>query len=310
VPAIPSKHILEIDVLGRKQTVALSADGTIPEPLILANATGTIAFVLEKGTRVIDTAGNPLDRLELKLADLSAEGLNIKSLPNDVALLSPVYRLTGYRHGAETPLLFVPPAIITLEYDGHNLAENIDMPFIAYLEQDEGLVPLEPPEGSMFEIGKARAGLSHASLLAVAARLLPDPPPLPALFKVRGLEIVPGQIEPGQAVTISLVVINEGETEGSHELYLQVDGIVRMVKKVTVAAQGSEKVTFELSGLVEGTHQVEVAGLRGMVEVVSVPSTVHSSVDWLFFNLGVGAMVLIGLVLLYYVKRRSRPQKL
>ncbi len=102
-----------------------------------------------------------------------------------------------------------------------------------------------------------------------------------------------------------LNVVNEGETGGSYELYLKIDGIVRMIRRVTLSAMDSQTISFEISDIAVGEHKISVAGLTGQFSVVSrMPVPVLSTVNWLIFDLGIAAVVVAGLLALYLVRRR------
>jgi hypothetical protein len=167
------------------------------------------------------------------------------------------------------------------------------------------LIPIEPATGTIVEIGKAKAQINHASLFVVAAKLVPPPPPLPPTFEVSNLIINPGQSKMGQPVIISFEIANVGETVGSYQLQLKIDGIVRIVREITLAAKSSETPSFEIDNLSVGRHEVKVAGLSGYFKVVStavLPPT--SAIDWLMLDLSIAAVVCAGLLTLYLFRRR------
>jgi len=229
-------------------------------------------------------------------------------VPDDIVILSPVYKLTGYTRGMEaTGINFDPFAMLTIRYDPRDLPENAFLPFIATYTDDEGLVRLQPPPDSTVGIGEAKALIYHASLFVVATEVAPPPPPLPARFEASNLTINPQQAQLGQPVTISLTITNEGAIEGSFELHLIIDGIVRMVTEITLAGKGSETLTFEVSNLAVGKHQVKIAGLTEQFRIVmtTTPPT-EGGVNWLLIDMSVGAALVIGALVLYLTTRRSR----
>ena len=200
---------------------------------------------------------------------------------------------------------FNPPATLTILYDPKSLPENVLPPFVACYTADQILVPLEPPPGTALEIGKATAEISHASLFFVAAKLMPPPLPLPPKFAVSNLIINPRQGRIGQSVIINLEIANDGETAGSYQLQLKIDGIVRAVKEITLAAKSTEKVSLEIQNLSVGEHDVEVAGLSGNFRIIStavLPS--GQAVDWPTLDLTIGAVVCATLLTLYLFRRK------
>jgi len=288
-------------MLGETGRLEIGADGTLRESLTLTDRSRNFVLDIDSGTKVTGSRDVELSRIELRITDESIV------VPDDIVVVSPIYKLTGYTRNMEiTRINLEPPARLTITYDPKNLPENTFLPFIANYTDEEGLVQLQPPPGETVEIGKAKAQISHASLFFVAAKLIPAPPPLPPKFQVSNLIINPIQGKMGQPVVISLEIANDGETAGSYELQLKLDGIVRMVREITLAAKSSEIVSFEIHNLSVGRHQVEVAGQSGQFRIVSTAiSPVESTIDWLTLDLSIGAVVIIGLLTLYLVRRRS-----
>jgi len=298
--------LLEVDMLDEQASVEIGADGTLSEASTLTDRSGNFIIYIDGGTRVTGLGGMELSRIELRITDESIV------VPGDIVILSPIYKLIGYTRSMEvTPINFDPPARLTIKYDPQNLPENIFLPFIANYTDEQGLIRLQPPPDSTDEIGKAKALISHESLFVVAAEVLPPPPPLPARFEASNLTINPKQAQLGQPVTVSVTIINEGATEGSFELHLIIDGIVRMVKEVTLAGKSSETLTFEVSNLAAGKHQVKLAGLTENFKIVRITIPLEESrVNWLLLDVSVGAAIIIGALVLYLTTRRSRQVRL
>ena len=293
---------LGINMLGREITVQIEADGTLREPLTLTDAGGNFVVEVDGDAKITGSDGILLSRIELTIVEESIV------TPEDTVILSPVYKLTGYIDGAETPRInFSPPARLTVSYNPDDLPENTFPPFVAYYTAERGLAPIGEPPDSVVEIGKAKAWISYASLFVVAAKVAPPPPPLPAKFGVGSLTINPGQAPLGQPIIITLSIANEGETEGSYELYLKIDGVIRTVKEVTLPAKSSRLVSFEVSNLAVGTHRVTVAGLLGQFKTVSTAVLpAKSPIDWFTLDMSIAGAVVVGFLLLYLFKLRAR----
>jgi len=294
--------LLEVDMLGKTDKVEISADGILSEPLTLTDRSSDFIIDIKSGSRISGSGGTELSRIELRIADESIV------VPDDIVILSPIYELRGYTRNMQiTGINFTPPATLTIRYDPKNLPENTFPPFIANYTDEQGLVQLPLPPDGTIEIGKAMALISHASLFAVAAEVLPPPPPLPARFEASNLIINPQQAQFGEPITIIFTITNEGETTGSTELYLIIDGIVRVVKDITLSAKSSETLTFEVSNLSAGKHQVKIAGLSEQFSVVKAATlTEESRVNWLVIDLSVGTAFIMGALVLYFIIKRSR----
>ena len=295
--------LLEINMLEQESSIEIGADGILREALRLTDRNGNFVIDIDSGTKMTGVGNVELSRIELRITDESIV------VPDDVVVLSPIYKLTGYTHSMEvTRINFEPPARLTISYDPQDLPENAFLPFIINYTDEQGLVRLEPPPGSVVEIGKAKAEISNASLFAVVVELAPPPPPLPARFEASNLTINPQQAQLGQTVTISLTIANEGATEGSFELHLIIDGIVRMVREITLGGKSSETLTFEVSNLAVGSHHVKIAGLTEQFRIVmtATPAGEERGVNWLVIDVSVGAGLIMGALVLYFITRRSR----
>jgi len=291
---------LETNMLGKEQKVEIEADGILRKALNLTDPDGNFVIEIDSGSKITGSDGILLTRIELTVVEESV------AVPEDTVILSSTYKLTGYINEVESSQInFNPPAKLTISYNPRDLPENVLLPFVARYTADQILVPLEPPPGVVVEIGKATAGISHASLFFVAAKLIPPPPPLPPKFEVSNLIINPRQGRIGQPVSINLEIANDGETAGSYQLQLKIDGIVRAVKEIILAAKSTEKVSFEIRNMSVGKHDVEIAGISGNFRIIStavVPSM--PAVDWLTLDLTIGAVMCATMLALYLFRRR------
>jgi hypothetical protein len=164
---------------------------------------------------------------------------------------------------------------------------------------------------SLIETGKVKGLVSGESIFCVAVELAPPPPPLPAKFEASNLIINPQKTFAGETVTISVTIANKGETEGSYELHLIVDGIVRTIEEVTLSAQSTETLTFEVSNLSAGVHQVKIADLSGEFEVVRMEVIIkETKFNWLLLDVIVGSVMAIGAIVLYFQISRARRARL
>jgi hypothetical protein len=97
---------------------------------------------------------------------------------------------------------------------------------------------------------------------------------MPATFATSTLSITPAEVTPEEKVTISVVIANTGDVEGTYVATLKIDGVVEATKELTLDAAGSETVVFSTSRDVPGTYDVNVDALSGsfiVKEVVPPP---------------------------------------
>lgn len=95
----------------------------------------------------------------------------------------------------------------------------------------------------------------------------------PAAFSVSNLSIQPAQVQPNEAVNFSVLVDNTGGTEGSYAVVLKINGAVEADKTITIAAGGSQTVTFSVTRKEASSYTVAVDGLSAVFTVVAAPAT-------------------------------------
>ena len=306
-PTPTPETVLPVVIVSAQFAVKVEVDGiTVQETSKLADNAGNFVIDIAKGTRITGPDEKALDKFELTVVKERIEEL--VKVPENMVTLGPVYKVTGHRDGEELSRVnFEPYVTITISYDPRDLPENALPPFIVNFDRDGNPVRLSTPPGSIFELGKAKAVVYHASYFAVMVELAPPPPPLPPHFKVSNLIVSPGEARPGQPVSISIDIANEGAIGGSYELYLTVDGVVRAVKEITIEPNSVTTVRFEVYDLAPGRHQVKLAGLTGEFRVIStVVSLPGTPIDWSLFDLSVVGLIAAGLLATYLVIRRLR----
>ena len=312
-PAIPSPTppaTLPVVMVTARFAVKVEADGiTVQEASRLADNAGKFVIDIARGTRITGPDGKPLDNCELAVVKERVEEL--VAVPKNAVALSPVYKITGHRDSAELSRVnFEPYVIITMSYDPKDLPENALPPFIVNFDRDGNPVRLDSPPGATFELGKAKGIAYHASYFAVMAELAPAPPPLPPHFKASNLVVSPGQARPGQPVSISIDIANDGAAAGTYELYLTIDGVVRAVKEITIEPNSITTLTFEVSDLAAGRHQIKLAGLTGEFRIIDAIITPPGTpVDWSFVDLTVVGLLAAGVLVTYLVIRRLRESE-
>ncbi len=117
-----------------------------------------------------------------------------------------------------------------------------------------------PPQTVTLSAGETR------TVTGFYTELVPAPE-----FELSNLVVDPSEVGPGETVTVSIVVTNVGELEGTCTVTLKINNIVEATEDVTLAGGATETVTFPVSRDVEGTYNVEVDGLTGTFVVTTPP---------------------------------------
>ena len=114
----------------------------------------------------------------------------------------------------------------------------------------------------------------------------PPTPPRPAEFELSDLIISPEEVEPGDEVTISVLVTNIGEETGDYTVTLGVENIIAIMSEEEVTLEGGESKTvpFAFTMNTEGTYQVEVDGLTGSFTVKALPKPAEFEVSNLIIS--------------------------
>lgn len=127
-----------------------------------------------------------------------------------------------------------------------------------------------------------------------------------ASFSITNLLISPSEVDIGENVTISILVTNTGDVPGSYEAVLKINGVVEVIKGVTLNAGASEEILFTTVKDVAGGYSVEVSGLEGSFTVREKlePPVTPTFPIWAI----IGVIVAAGL-LLFFLVRRKRAAK-
>lgn len=106
-----------------------------------------------------------------------------------------------------------------------------------------------------------------------------NPPQTPANFNISQLTISPSEVEVGEEVGISVMVINTGSFTEDYAVSLIInDGLVE-TKGITLDGGAEQQVTFSIIREMPGTYNVAIDGVSGMFTVTAVQSLPGSSVS-------------------------------
>jgi hypothetical protein len=225
------------------------------------SANDILTVYIPKGTIALDKDGKRLQSFKVTVNENPPpppEGAHIIGLAFDV---SP--------DGA----IFDPPITFTWSYDADDLPENVveDDLIAAFYDEEAGIwTELECSVDSNKDI--ITALVDHCTTFAIIGRVAPVFTPAPAAFSVSNLSILPTSVEPNEAVTITALVANTGDTEGNYEVSLKINGVERIERVVTVPAADFSVVSFTVTEENAGSYSVAVDGLEGSFTVIAPPS--------------------------------------
>jgi hypothetical protein len=90
----------------------------------------------------------------------------------------------------------------------------------------------------------------------------------PASFAVSNLTVTPGTINSDETVTISVDIMNTGETAGNYTAALKINGSQEATQDVELEGGASKNVNFSISKNVPGDYTVSLDSLTGKFSVI------------------------------------------
>ena len=293
----PPIKYLTVDWEGNSVTKRLRANDVLSLDLLGPSPDGCHSLWLEQDTHapIVDEEVYYLIVIrELELED-------IPPLPeNTIAIVAVDITPTG--------AVFNKDIILTLCFS--QLPENALNVTISYYGGVSGVwVPLKSTLGEQDGMLTISAPLRHFTIFAVLAEFAPPSPPPPAHFVASGLSIetsvekiwetVTFVTKTGESVTITASLANDGGQEGTYTVVLKLDGETVDTEIVTLGAGQSQPVSFTVSGLDYGQHEVEVAGL-------SDEFTTSRTITWWLIIVIIVAIGLIVWGVVWWRRRRRR----
>ncbi|MBA7603369.1 hypothetical protein ES703_10476 [subsurface metagenome] len=306
----PNYQQLKIDILGKVTWARVSSSGEFLDSFVATDPDNKHSLELERGTKVTCPNGKVPRRIEMRVCE------EPPLPPSGMEMIGPAYDLTGcISDSVPCSLIFDKPAALTLGFDLDWLPENTSSIVITSYEPEYGWTELEPAYSSVAQAGnEVTVLISHTSIFAIFARIAPSPPS--AKFELSELAIDPAQTEVGEPVTISTIVQNTGDLAGSYEVTLKINDVVEATSEVTLDGGASESVTFTVDREEAGSYSVSIDGLSGSFTVTAPEEAEDASTDgaaledgtsvnWPVLGGVIAAVVIIGLLIFFVVRRRA-----
>ena len=132
------------------------------------------------------------------------------------------------------------------------------------------------------------------------------------------VKINPPEAGSGENVSISVTVLNSGGASGSYNLVLKINGLIENTQEITVPAGVSRDINFDVTKDVAGTYQVDINGLTGSfivtknstttmttTQITTTPGPVKTANSMRVLAIGLGAVVVVGLLIYLLIRRRA-----
>ncbi|TET19608.1 hypothetical protein E3J74_05840 [Candidatus Bathyarchaeota archaeon] len=180
--------------------------------------------------------------------------------------------------GSNMTIFSLGASRVLLEYDTVELTEKESGVWTLLVQNPYNLTVYLPEESAIVYLNEMPTSIDTEDG-TITLSLYPDeweisyvlPIIGPALFRVSDLTVNPAEVEVGNEVTVSLVLTNIGEEEGSYTLALKVNQVVEDTKTITLDAGASTAVQFKVTKEEAGTYDVEIGELSGGFNVKEAP---------------------------------------
>lgn len=293
-----SYNFVIVDILGKETVVGTDINGKTLETVIATDRTGRFSIHLPEGTSITTTDGMVPSRISLTAA-------NASSLPNGPpgAETVAVYNFSGYLgNGKLVKASISPMSEIVVGLDTSALPRGSTI--MGLYQLDAGSWSRLSPISETTVTWEVRSYIGNTGALAVfaasggtLARLAVQD------FQVK-MEVnemwwpLVLMTNRGGSITVSIAIVNEGNSSGSYDLTMILDGEQVASERVALEPGESKNITFRATNLGDGTHEVTVGG-----ETQSFVT--GTTVEWPSFIVIIVAIV-AGVLLL---TRKRKPKK-
>ncbi len=239
-------------------TPYINNDGLFNLATVLKSQDGKIEINIQKGVLSKTTDGTTLKVVKILPSN--------EELPviNNNQYISMTYDL------APDSVTFSPPLTLIFNYNSAELPIDIDLNSLVIAKYDKHNKTWQTCQSIHDKPGsRVITNVDHFSKYALAGNRLTQTAGLntntnsPAFFTVTNLAVNSDTFVQGNPVYISAKVNNTGETDGSCEVMLKLDGVVIKTKRVDLNGGTTSDITFEVDNLTPGNHFIDINGASG-----------------------------------------------
>jgi hypothetical protein len=255
---------ISTNVLGTTSSFSTSG-GTVPAAASFSSASGKMGISLAANTALSLPAGSQQITV-IQLATTPAPPANSKVIE-------------AYAFGPDNTT-FSPAASVTVKYDPAGLPADVQESnlYLALLENSNWT---EVPSTVNTQAKTVTAQVSHFSTYALLGRVTADtttPVPsttpaattvAPSAFSTSDLAVSPVSVKTGEAVTVSVRVVNGGTSEATKTVVLKINDQVESQKDVKLVPGKSQVVSFNVVRADPGQYRVSVDGQSASFSVTA-----------------------------------------
>ncbi len=300
--ALGNDHLITFDMLGRDTIVDVNSTGVVQETVQASDPTDLDHIDIYQGTRIITTNGSVPSGLVLS----SVTNGTYPSAPIGTVEIGNKYLLSGFNGRYPAEVLFLDVAGLTISFDRNQFPSGYDRSMIFQLATDGNWTEMIGWTGVSSSSWEARGDIDSTGLYVVAAAN--DSFGSTAFISSSSLVVSPSVVDywspltiyrsTGGSVMVSVVLTNTGDSDGTDDVSLMIDGGTYDSLLVDIPAGESRQVTMNATGIAEGDHVIWVAGIEGGLYT-------ESYVNWPLIFLMIFICGIITLVLV----RRVGPER-
>jgi len=278
-------------------SLRVDPEGTVQTTCCLTSTDGNLILDIAKDSVLLDSAGKALTVLS------ASHDRSPPKAPAGKTVIA-AYNITP--SGAT----FDPAIALTIKYDEGALPEDCAESGLCICCWDGGKYC---DRDTTCDIAQdiSCCQVNHLTTFALIGTIAP-PAAAPAAFSVSNLTIQPSEVNPKEAVTITVSVAITGEVEDSYSVVLKINEVKEAEKSVTVAAGASEDVSFTVTREEAASYDVVVDGLSGSFTVKAPPAAVpappvpevRTPLNWPLIGGLIGGGIVVVLLIFFLVRRR------
>ena len=155
----PGPSYFTVDFLGKVTSVPMRWDGSLAVPLLATSPDGTASLKIDKGTKVLDAAGKPVDEIIIRVAH------NPPLLPSNTIVVGIIHSLTSHN------VTFDKPATLILGFLPSEVPEGTLSLSMVY-GSETGWSEIEVERTSIGELDALSARINHTGMFAIIAKTI------------------------------------------------------------------------------------------------------------------------------------------
>jgi hypothetical protein len=209
-----STKYFTVDFLGKVTSVPMNWDGSLAVPLLATSPDATASLGIDKGTKVLDAAGKPVDEIAIAIMVFP----QLPTLPPNTIIIGDIHSFTS------SNLVFDKPATLTLGFSHSKVPEGtLSLTMVYGSETSWSEVEVELT--SIGGLDALSAKINHTGMFTIIARTISFSE---LEIGYMGQEVISGNITTDGFLVESLEFTIQ---EGNGELYFRLPEGTRMLNR-------------------------------------------------------------------------------